>query len=196
MFTEPIQIREPTTADALQIRRVQARSWCVTYPNQQYGITAEWVKAHTDSWFTPDALAHAVEFVGKVLAAPNRFYRVAEVDAAIVGFVHAIRHSAGFSEISAIYVDPPVIGTGVGAALMDVAMDWIGKDAARLDVAPYNERAIRFYRRYGFREVAHSQRLFYVTTLVDLSASTNAPTDLRLNQNAIPTIDMLREALS
>ena len=185
-------IREAVASEAGEIRALQARSWCVTYPNEEYGVSAEWVKGFTDSWLTEEAVAQSVEFIGAVLAASNMFYRVAEVDGRIVGFVHAVKHSVDDGELMGLYLDPPAFGTGVGSELMDAAMEWIGAIPARLDVAPYNIRAIRFYRRYGFREVAGSERLCNVMPWVDLSGHPDDQDGLVLNLNAIPIIDMVR----
>ncbi|MDR1635355.1 MAG: GNAT family N-acetyltransferase [Bifidobacteriaceae bacterium] len=187
-------IREAVSQEAAEIRRVHARAWRVTYPNERYGVTPEWVAQFTESWLTEEALARSTELIAAVLAAPNTFYRVAEVDGHIVGFVHAVEHAPGDAEIPGLYVDPTVLGAGIGPELMEAALEWIGAAAARLDVAPYNERAIRFYRRYGFSGVPGSERLFNVMPWVDLSGHPDAQDGLALNLNALPIITMARQA--
>jgi GNAT superfamily N-acetyltransferase len=55
--------------------------------------------------------------------------------------------------VYAIYVDPPSWGTGAGRALMDAAVAHLrgyGLTPVRLWALDGNERAARFYRRYGF----------------------------------------------
>jgi len=183
-------------AEAAEIRRVQALSWRVTYPNEEYGVTQAWVDEFTDSWLTEEALAWSVEFLDRVLADQSMFYRVAEVEGRIVGFVHAIRHGDDDLEVAALYCHPSVFGSGVGTGLMDAAMEWIGPGPAHLDVAPYNERAIRFYRRYGFHEVDGSQRLFNAMPWVDLGGHPDAQDGLAINRNAIPIIDMVRSLVA
>ncbi|MDR1449145.1 MAG: GNAT family N-acetyltransferase [Propionibacteriaceae bacterium] len=186
-------IRQALAREAAEIRRVQARSWLVTYPNAEWGVSRQWVERFTDSWLTDDALAQSVEIVGKVIADPDMFYRVAEIAGRITGFIHAAKHSSDDAEVMGLYLDPPVIGTGVGAELLGVAMSWIGPIPARLEVAPYNERAIRFYRRFGFREAPESRRLVNVMPWVDLTGHPDSQGGLALNLNAIPIIDMTRE---
>ncbi|MCL2784657.1 MAG: GNAT family N-acetyltransferase [Propionibacteriaceae bacterium] len=186
-------IRKAIPEEAPEIRRLHARSWRVTYPNDEYGVTQAWVDEFTNGWLTEDALAGSIEFLRGVLEEPNSFYRIAEVDGQIAGFVHAIRHSENDAEVMGIYCDPSMIGTGVGAQLMDAAMEWIGPGQARLDVAPYNQRAIRFYQRYGFRVVEGSQHLFNVMPWVDLQGPDHGQAGLQINVNAIPTVDMERD---
>jgi len=56
-------------------------------------------------------------------------------------------------EVYAIYVDPARWGTGAGRALMDAtvaALKAAGRSPVRLWVLDANDRARRFYERYGF----------------------------------------------
>ncbi len=117
---------------------------------------------------------------------------VAETDGQITGFIHAVRHAPDAGELLCLYLDPPAMGSGVGAGLMTAALEWFGPIRIRLDVAPYNERAIRFYRRYRFREVAGSERLCNVMPWVGISGHPHTQDGLVLNLNAIPVIDMVR----
>lgn len=48
-------------------------------------------------------------------------------------------------------VHPDHHGSGVAGALMEAGVAWLGADKPLwLNVLRYNERAIRFYRRFGF----------------------------------------------
>jgi ribosomal protein S18 acetylase RimI-like enzyme len=186
-------IREAAVAEAGEIRRVHARSWLATYPNEDYGVTRQWVEEFTESWLTVQALAQSAEFIAQVIAAPDTFYRVAEVGGRIAGFVHAAKRGPDDAEILGLYLDPPVIGVGVGRQLMDAAIGWVGPAAARLDVAPYNQRAIAFYRRYGFAEVPGSARLLNVLPWTTPDGRADAPAGLAVGVNAIPAITMARD---
>ncbi len=56
-------------------------------------------------------------------------------------------------EVYAIYVDPPYWGAGAGRALMNAtvaALGAAGRRPVRLWVLDANDRARRFYERYGF----------------------------------------------
>ncbi|HEX5465484.1 MAG TPA: GNAT family N-acetyltransferase [Candidatus Limnocylindrales bacterium] len=61
--------------------------------------------------------------------------------------------AAGSTELYAIYVDPEALGTGVGAGLMARQLEALGPAGAGqrcLWVFADNERAIRFYERWGW----------------------------------------------
>jgi ribosomal protein S18 acetylase RimI-like enzyme len=184
-------IREARADEAGTIRRLQAQAWQATYPNDDYGVTQAWVEQYVATWLTPAALAESVDIVGDIIADPAAFYRVAEVDGQIVGFVHAQRR-LDEAELMALYITPPVFGSGVGAQLMTAALNWIGPQRMVLNVAPYNARAIRFYRRYGFQEVPGSERLFNVMAWGEarLTAAGQAPPTIGLN--ALPIITLVR----
>ena len=53
-------------------------------------------------------------------------------------------------EVAAIFVDPARHGQGIGRALLDMAHDRRG--AVRVEVFEKNEKARRFYRKYGLRQ--------------------------------------------
>ena len=83
---------------------------------------------------------------------------VAELDGRVVGFAfwgpsegpYAEPHIA---EVRAIYLDPTVIGSGIGRSLFNAAVDDIvshGFAAAVLWVLDSNERARRFYETAGW----------------------------------------------
>ncbi len=84
-------------------------------------------------------------------ANPGSTSLVAEEDGTIVGFVHfgPDREDPVLGEIYAIYVDPDRWGSGVGDRLMTRALDSLPHREVRLWVLEQNERALRFYRRYG-----------------------------------------------
>ncbi|MXP15593.1 GNAT family N-acetyltransferase [Altererythrobacter confluentis] len=68
-------------------------------------------------------------------------------------------HSAARNPIilSQLYTAPEMTGAGIGAALMDWAMDVAhqqGRDAIQLSVYSENFGAQRFYQRYGFARIA------------------------------------------
>lgn len=99
------------------------------------------------------------------LANPDRVYRLAEQDGALLGYCK-IGLSCGFPEhargsrvmeLKQLYTAPEATGKGIGAALMDWAMDQFtarGADEVQISVYAYNDGAHRFYARYGFAKVA------------------------------------------
>jgi len=183
-------IRDATPEDNESIRRVQAESWLAAYPNDEVGISHDWIRGITDTWLTPEALtASEQRMVGQV-SDPDGINIVALSDDEIIGFSSATRrHPAhGDADIFAIYLRPDMFGTGAGQALMTETLNLIGDTYVRLDVASYNGRAIRFYKRNGFNIVPNSEQLY------PTGPNGKIP-PLIIGKNAIPTIDMIRHKI-
>jgi ribosomal protein S18 acetylase RimI-like enzyme len=86
-------------------------------------------------------------------------HSVATEDGAVVGWVSCgpcrdpDRAGSGQGEIFAIYVDPAAWRKGVGGQLMERALAVLvaaGRDDVTLWVLEANERARRFYEKFGF----------------------------------------------
>ena len=114
-----------------------------------------WQKAYRG--MLPDAVLDNLDPVA--WAQRRREYRsnpegtsvVAESDGVIEGFVHfgPDREDPACGEIYAIYVDPDYWGMGAGHALMTRALEVLPQPEVRLWVLEENERALRFYTRFG-----------------------------------------------
>ena len=112
---------------------------------------------------TPEQLAHnrrIVEISGPTAVAAadsgDQHFIAALVEGALAGFVIATVHGPGNHELDWLMVHPDFHGSEVSRALMLAGMDWLGTERPMwLNVIQYNERAIRFYRRFGF-EIAGS----------------------------------------
>lgn len=99
------------------------------------------------------------------LANPGRIYCLAERDGVLLGYAK-IGLACGFPdhargqrvmELKQLYTAPAATGQGIGAALMDWAMDQFrarGADEVQISVYAENFGAHRFYQRYGFAKVA------------------------------------------
>jgi ribosomal protein S18 acetylase RimI-like enzyme len=100
------------------------------------------------------------------LADPSRLYQLAANESgALLGFAK-IGLTCGFPdhargnrvmELKQLYTAPDATGQGIGAALMDWAMDQFaarGADEVQISVYAENHGAHRFYARYGFDKVA------------------------------------------
>ena len=94
--------------------------------------------------------------IAAVANAHQRF-AVAFVDGAFAGYVIATCHAEHDRELDWLMVDPRFHGTPVSAALMRAGIDWLGADRPLwLNVIRHNERAIRFYRKFGFEIDPHA----------------------------------------
>ncbi|MBW8753633.1 MAG: GNAT family N-acetyltransferase [Sphingomonadales bacterium] len=111
---------------------------------------------------------HSPATLARELVHPERRYRLAELGGALAGYCKlAIPSSLAEHddarrpiEIKQLYTAPGLTGKGIGAALMDWAMEearGYGADAIQLSVWSGNTDAQRFYARYGFAKAADIQ---------------------------------------
>lgn len=121
-------------------------------------------RAATDSTFhsdglRPDQLARNARVV--TMSGPTAFAAAGNAHQHLVaafvagrfaGFVIATLHAPDDRELDWLMVHPDFHGTAVSTALMKAGMAWLGTGRAMwLNVLQHNERAIRFYRRFGFK---------------------------------------------
>ncbi len=156
---ESMSVRTATIDDAAAIARIQHESWVATYPNEEAGITKADLENHlgdvgslAERWTNRLRLDAAnADFIGTVY--------VLEVSGRVVGFCKVARgtHSG---HVDALYLDPECTQKGLGGELFQKGLDWLGtKDSIELEVTSYNDRAIRFYKRYGFRKQGETKPL-------------------------------------
>ena len=111
------------------------------------------------------AEVHNADAVGAEIAGDDCTHRLVEVDGALVAFCK-LRYPTKFAghidarnpiELGQLYALPGYTGSGIGAQLMDWALDRAragGHDAILLSVYAENFGAQRFYQRYGFTKIA------------------------------------------
>lgn len=81
----------------------------------------------------------------------NQNFAAAFVGDRFAGYVIATRHGEADLELDWLMVHPDFHGSDVAASLMRHGMAWLGEaNPIWLNVIRHNERAIRFYRRFGF----------------------------------------------
>ena len=121
--------------------------------------------------YTPQDLANFLAEVHNPAAVAGEIegaectHRLVEDDGALVAFCK-LRYPTKFGdyteatnpiELGQLYALPTHTGHGIGAQLMDWALDHArgaGNDAVLLSVYAENFGAQRFYRRYGFAKIA------------------------------------------
>lgn len=148
-------LRAATAADIPALSQLGSDSFVVKFGDM---YKPEDLAAFLDGTHSPAAL------VGE-LAHPERLYRLAEIDGALVGYcklaipssLTEYHDAARPIEIKQLYTAPGLTGKGIGAALMDWAMAEARAyqaDAIQLSVWSGNTDAQRFYARYGFAKAA------------------------------------------
>ena len=168
-----LEVRLATIADAPNIARIQNDSWLVTYPNEAAGITREDLVGYLGN-----IDARAFRWEGRLEKNdPNIRISVLKHDDRVIGF-SSVTKMANVGHVDALYLDPEFSGKGMGAEILEEGLRWLGNDTPiELEVASYNNRAIRFYERFGFRKQGAVK-----------------PVDLR-NGKEIPLMLMVRDAI-
>jgi ribosomal protein S18 acetylase RimI-like enzyme len=120
--------------------------------------------------------AYAEDVVAAEIADESVVHCLADDGTRLLGYCK-MRHPSWYAEhsdaenpiaLGQLYTQPDLTGRGVGAALMDWAIDEArnrGCDAIQLSVWSENHGAQRFYQRYGFRKIADIE--FWVGTQRD-----------------------------
>ncbi|MFJ7196815.1 MULTISPECIES: GNAT family N-acetyltransferase [unclassified Streptomyces] len=143
-------IEAPRAEDAESLGPVQLRAWLQTYPNEEAGIDEKWIREHRGSSAAAEGIAQWRDFIAAVEERPDLlFCRVVRSGAEIVGFLCGRRDDV--VTLGPMYLLNEAQGEGVGGRMMSEFLAWAGSAPMRLWVTEYNERAVRFYERYGFR---------------------------------------------
>jgi ribosomal protein S18 acetylase RimI-like enzyme len=143
-----IDVREALPDDAEAMREVQRHTWIATYPNETYGITKEDIEARFRE--DPETARERRERRRQsVCTAPFHSW-VALEETVLIGFC-LVKQDDQENLLQALYVLPDFQNKGVGKRLLQTALDWLGREKeVVLNVASYNEKALAFYRAFGF----------------------------------------------
>jgi ribosomal protein S18 acetylase RimI-like enzyme len=118
------------------------------------GTQANYVSEHPseeDLSFIARVIRIAPDSVAAAALNSHQHLVAAFVDDSLAGFVIATVHAPENRELDWLFVDPPHHGSGIAAELMTAGMAWLGTDKPMwLNVVRHNERAIAFYRKFGF----------------------------------------------
>lgn len=141
-----VEITKAQSSDRSAIAKLLKQTWRITYVNDDQGVTQADIDSHTRQWADPDRVP-----IPKRLQAPNVLRLVAKADGQIVGYCQ-VRQNKYIGRLQVLHVIPGYQSRGIGAALMDAGLKWLnGSLPIHLKVVRYNERAIKFYEKFGFR---------------------------------------------
>lgn len=141
-----IKIRKAEPNDAEAWCRIRKECWLQVYPNEEYGITRE------------DILLKDFDSSEQVKGWQDSFtsrkdcnYYTAENENKVVGMCLTYPDQ-DICEIGALYIDLSSQHQGIGALLMNKALaDFDSSKKVNLKVVSYNDNAINFYKKFGFK---------------------------------------------
>lgn len=161
------EIVPATLGDEVGIGEAHLQSWLETYPNEKYGVTEEWIKNEFGFLIKDGVAANGIDngipYRRKMIEKldSNTLYEVVkDENGTIQGFMYAYKQNE-VVDLGAIYLTNVLKGTGVAYKLMDQAVAFAGSLPIKLQVIAYNERAIAFYEKYGFKKGAIEKELFH-----------------------------------
>jgi diamine N-acetyltransferase len=145
--------RPGTVEDAKMLSELGARTFYDTFAKDN---TPENIDAYLQRSFSPE-----IQF--KELSQPDHIFVIVEAEDVPIGYAQLILNSKDGAikatkplEIRRIYTAQEYQGRGVGKALMQATINEArqrGCDSVWLGVWEKNQKAIAFYKKWGFREV-------------------------------------------
>lgn len=168
-------IEQPKIADALELAKVHNQSWLETYPNDEFGISRDYIENRVSSRLSEEGLKRRKSAIQLSYDTPTYFLRIArDKSGRIVGFIDG-NLKDGEYWLDGLYTLGDTFGTGLGKLLWEAYLPWTDNNDVLLTVASYNERAKVFYKKLGFTEKAGTERTF--------------------DDTPIPVIDMIRKSI-
>jgi GNAT superfamily N-acetyltransferase len=143
-----ITIQKPTKEDIEGIQEVFYKTWLITYPSKDVGITAGDIEEKFKGRKTSEAIQKITKLIFE--ATENQLFLVAKEEDSVVG-VCRIEKKEMYNELMAIYVLPGYQRKGIGIMFWKKVKEFFGdeKDIV-VRVATYNIQAINFYQKLGF----------------------------------------------
>ncbi|MFD0403301.1 GNAT family N-acetyltransferase [Kitasatospora sp. NPDC059811] len=136
--------------DSAQLGPLLLRAWLQTYPNPEVGIDEDWIREHRGSSATTEGINQWREFIETANQEPDLlFCRVLRSETEIVGVLCGRRGEV--VTLGPMYLLEHVQGQGLGGRMMTEFLTWAGSAPICLWATDYNDSAVRFYQRHGFK---------------------------------------------
>ncbi len=165
------KIELPKVGEELALAKMHIQSWKESYVGEESGLTDEMVDEMRGEMLINTDYRRKV--IAEALANPEKvIYRVVRNGSGeIVGFMHGIKHET-YNELDAIYLLNEAKGMGIGPKLIEEFLSWSDHEKySRLEAFRFNDSAISFYERYGFKKT---------------------DTEIALYKGMLPVIEMVR----
>ncbi|MFD8781692.1 GNAT family N-acetyltransferase [Kitasatospora sp. NPDC059599] len=136
--------------DSARLGPLLLRAWLQTYPNPEAGIDEDWIRAHRGSSATAEGISQWREFIEAANQQPDLlFCRVVRSGTEIVGVLCGRRSEV--VTLGPMYLLNHVQGQGLGGRMMTEFLTWAAAAPICLWATDYNDSAVRFYQRHGFK---------------------------------------------
>lgn len=151
---DKVEILDATVNDVEGINNVIYKSWLVTYPNEEFGITKEDIVRSFKYSFTPEKIEKQKnEILSTTIdggKAGKRKLLIAKINNLIIGVCAMIENENDY-QLRTIYVLPEYTGKGVGKKMWNVMIGFFDKNKdITVQVVTYNLDTIEFYKKLGF----------------------------------------------
>ena len=158
-------IEQPKVSDALQLAKLHNQSWIETYPNEEFGISQEYIEDRVSHRLSAEGIKYRETAIKSSSEHSTYFLRIARDErGSIVGFVDGNLKDDGYW-LDGLYTLKSTYGTGLGTLLWEAYLPWTHNKDITLTVAAYNQRAIAFYKKLGFTKVTGSEGTFADTPM-------------------------------
>ncbi|MEI6887534.1 MAG: GNAT family N-acetyltransferase [bacterium] len=134
--------------DELGILKVRDTTWAETYANPRLGITKLMIQNHLKRKFNEVYIQRYYE----TLKQKNiKNWIVQDSKKEIVGWLFCSKDTEIKGSIG-MYLLPEFQSKGIGSKLIEREIKWLSKlKYIELEVVSYNEKAIKFYKKFGFK---------------------------------------------
>lgn len=141
-----LKIEKARPEDAERWCEIRKACWLQVYPNEESAISREDILLK--DFDSPDQIKGWQDsFVNPI----GCKYYSAKIGRKVIGICIGYDHES-INEIGAIYVDPEYHHQGIGRELIERAISGFEKkQRIKLNVVSYNQKAIEFYQKLGFR---------------------------------------------
>ncbi len=151
-------VRQMQLSDLETVNDVTMRSWLDVYVNSELGITEDWIRKFWRGRGRGKEARDNLEW--RLKHDKINFLVGVDESGIVVARCSQIVLPNGSQEITTLYVDKEYYGSGLADSLMKRMIDWFdGDEPIVLGVTTFNERAKRFYKKWGFKEIEGSESL-------------------------------------
>jgi len=158
-------ITPPKEGDDVLVGLAHKQAWLETYFDPDNGITENEIENLIGHVAEESGAEYRRNVFKEAELNPDKIlYKVIRSDdGRVVGFMHCFKDEK-YNQLGGLYILNEVKGQGVGDRLMQEFLDWSDKSKpCHLGVFATNERAIRFYEKYGFQKIDPAEPLYKET---------------------------------